>query len=310
MKLFSLVKKAVNLTVLKYSAKNKFIYPNLYLFNLNKTQLKSVKKILFFFDSDEYMHLGDHLFFLPLIQSFINSGFDVYVAPTKIMSPLFKILKFKVLNEDINFKDFDLIVSRIEMVNIVNKHKALLVNVSKNLSLPICDQLIHDFSKLFLLNNNYNVDFLSLKDDSILNKFHLDSSKKIILFSLKMNTASYLNNNKKLSKLVGLLNKYGKDSSYQIVQVGGADESINPNLNFPYVDLGGKTSVLDIFNLVNNEHVFCYIGFDAFVMHVFSLLKKPSFVVFRGRISKRQSKMLKKFHVNLFEQDNYVTLLN
>jgi hypothetical protein len=304
-----LLQKAVNLTLLNSLGRKNFIAPNLYLCNLNKAELNQVNKILFYFDCPMYMHLGDHIFFLPLIESFILSGYTVHVMPTKNMLPVFKVLKLPVVSS-FDIDKYDLIISRIEIIADLYKHKSLLVNVSKNLSKPICDQLLTDFGMFFNLSSNTILDYTLLKDNSVLQRLNIPGSKKIILFSLSCDTAAYLINQKKINLLLDLVSEYATNPDYVLALVGGADDRNNYIINFNFIDLRGKTSVLDIFKLVNCDNVFCYIGFDTFIMHVFSLLHKPSFVVFRGRLIKKQHDMLKKYHVNLFSNHNYVTLLN
>lgn len=312
MKFYSLLKKAVNLTTVNLLSPDNFIAPSLYLCNLDIVGLVQARKILFYFDSNEYMHLGDHLFFLPLVKNFVDSGFDVEVRPTKIMQPLFEKLGFSVVAGDLNLDAYDLIISRIEIIRGLSKYKSLLVNVSKNLTMPVCDQLISDFSQFFNLRPPQKIDYTQLKDSTLLNRLSLIQDKKLILFNLYCDSAAYLINQHKIDLLLNLVKDYANKPGYQLVLVGAASDIAKDKhkLDFPYVDIRGKTSVLEIFNLVNNDNVFCYIGFDAFVMHVFSLLQKPSFVVFRGRVRKRQHEMLKRYHVNLFKHDNFVTLLN
>ena len=312
MKIYSLIKKAINLSIIKCLGKKCFILPNLYLFNLESSDLKNVKKILFYFDSNEYMHLGDHLFFLPLVNSFICSGYIVEVAPTIIMRPVFELLNIPVVNGEYNLNNYDLIISRIEIVRGISKYKSLLVNVSNKLERPICDQLLSDFGRFFSLKPALPIDYTVFKDDAILSKLHLPKDKKLVIFNLYCDSAAYLINRNKINLLLNEISKYINNKEYRLVFTGSAADVKDDRrrFDFEYLDIRGKTSVLDIMALVNCSNAFCYIGFDGFIMHVFSLLSKPSFVVFRGRIRKRQNEMLKKFHVNLFNNDNFVTLLN
>ena len=311
MKFTSLVKKSIILTKVNLSSCSNLIAPNLYLYNLDLSELKQVKKILFYFDCNEYMHLGDHLFFLPLIQSFIDSSFDVEVITTDIMQSVFKALNLPVINtKDTDFSRYDLVISRIEMIDRVSLCKTLLVNVSKSLIMPICDQLLHDFGKFFNLVTLHRLDYTKLQDNSLIDKFGLSHDKKIILFNLYCDSSAYLINKSKINLLLNLIKGYATNPDYQLVLMGSITDRHKCELDFSYMDLRGKTEVLDIFKLVNCSNVFCYIGFDAFIMHVFSLLHKPSFVVFRGRITNKKHEMLKKYHINLFNDHQYVTLLN
>ena len=310
MNLYSYIKKAKNLFWLNCLKRNGFILPNLYLSNINISELKTVKKILFFFADEEYMHLGDHLFFIPLIQVFMTAGFVVEVAPTRVMQPLLQNLGFTIFNIRQSLSDYDLIISRIEMIDLFPTHRALLVNVSKNLSMPICDQLLNDFGKFFYLPEYKKIDYMMFYFGDILDKLKLPKNKKIVLFSLFCDASAFMVNKTKVNYLLRFAREYAEKNDCILVLVGTTQDKIAQPIDCEYIDLRGKTTVLDIFSLVGSNNVICYIGFDAFVMHVFSLFCKSSFVVFRGRLFKHKHEMLKKYHVNLFCTDNYVHLLD
>jgi len=311
MKLRSYIKKMVGRVAITTLLRRSFIYPNMYLLNLKESNLPKAKKILFYFNEPEFMHLGDHLFFLPLIKSFIDSGYEIEVDPAWIMRPLFERLGIPIFDEKTKLNSYDLIVSRAELVDKLIHHKSLLVDVARNLSMPICDQLIMQFSKYFVLNPYVTYDFSVLKSDNILQKMHLSPEYKYVLFNFYCDSSSFLITEKKVNALVEQVKKYADLPQYKVVLVGSkADKDSDSHIyDFNYIDLRGQTTVLDIFDLAQNDNVEHYIGFDAFVMHVFSLMYKTSFVVFRGRIGARQHKMLEQFHVHLFKNDNYVRLI-
>lgn len=312
MKIVSLFKKAINLAQVNFLNPDRFISRTLYLNLMYKQDLKYIKTILFYFDDKEYMHLGDHLFFIPLIKSFQDSGYKVEVVPTKIMQPLFERLGFTIGNRRFNYESYDLIISRIEMITQLSKFKSILVHVSKKLSMPICDQMLYDFNRFFNLQLDPVVDYSLLYDEKISAKFNLTKSKRLVFFNLYCDAASYLVTKVKKKLIIDKLQEFANNDDYELVFVGSQADKLKDDDVYPFrfIDLRGETSVIEMFNLANLDNVYCYVGFDAFVMHVFSLLHKPSYVVFRGRISKRQHDLLKKFHVNLFNKHNYVTLLN
>jgi hypothetical protein len=313
MKFSSLVKKALVKFKLILFYRKKFIYPNLYLFNIDLDKINQNKKILFYFDSSEYMHLGDHLFFLPVIKLLHDNNLQVYIKPTKIMVDFFYNLGFNIVIEEVNFKQYDIIISRIELISQLKIYRSLLIDVAKNLNQPICSNLLDSFRKYFIVNDykdfNYQIKFAN---ENFLDKYNLSKNKKIILFNLYCDSARYLITKNKLDLLVSKIKQYSNDSNYQLLFVGSKQDKLKDknNYDFNFIDLRGKTSVIDIFEIVAYPNTIFYIGFDAFVMHVFNLNKKKSFVVFRGRINRIKSDMLKKYHVNLFKDDNYVNLLN
>lgn len=311
MKLRSYIKKICGRIAIATLLRKSFIYPNMYLINISENKLKQVRKILFYFNAPEFMHLGDHLFFLPLIKTFIDGGYIVEVAPTVVMKPLLERLNIPLANGTIIFSDYDLIVSRAELVDKLFANQSLLVDVAKNLSMPICDQLITQFSRYFNLSSYTPYDFSILKKPDILRHKHLPPQHKYILFNFYCDSSSFLITKGKVELLTKQVKSYAERSGYKVVLVGSKADKDNDNYvyDFDHIDLRGQTSVLDIFALAQDENVEHYIGFDAFVMHVFSLVHKNSFVVFRGRLSTRQHKMLEQFHVHLFKDDKYVQLI-
>ncbi|MCC2625922.1 MAG: hypothetical protein K0R14_1795 [Burkholderiales bacterium] len=311
MKLRSYIKKFVGRVTTATLLRRSFIYPNMYLLNLKKPNLPKVQKILFYFNAPEFMHLGDHLFFLPLIKTFIDSGYQIEVDPAVIMRGLFEKLGIPIAGENTKLTDYDLIVSRVELFDKLINHKSLLVDVARNLSMPICDQLISQFSQYFALKRYVAYDFTVLKSYDILQKMHLSPKYKYILFNFYCDSSSFLITKDKVNRLVEKVKSYANLPGYKVVLVGSPTDKDGDNYiyDFNYIDLRGQTTVLDIFALAQSDNVLHYIGFDAFVMHVFSLVSKTSFVVFRGRIGARQHKMLEQFHVHLFKDDSYVKLI-
>jgi hypothetical protein len=308
----SYARKAINLISAKFIFGRNFIYPNLHLFNLSKAELPQVKKILFYFANPKYMHLGDHLFFLPLLKLFSDSGYQITVMPTKAMLPICLKLGLTTLQSTPDFANYDLIIGRVEMLDQLYSYKALLVNVSKNLTMPICDQLITTFTSLFHLASDYHPwDWNLFNNYNVLDKFGLNTKGKLILFNLYCDSSSFLITERKRATVLEQVQQYAQNKDYQLVFVGSKEDKDKDKkqYNFSFIDLRGETSVTEIFELAASPKVLYYIGFDAFIMHVFSLFHKKSFVVFRGRLFKAQNDMLQKYHVNLFKSDNYVELL-
>lgn len=312
MKLYSVAKKIYHIICAQFLNKNNFIYPNLYLFNQNRHGLAKAKTVLFYFDSTEYMHLGDHLFFMPLVKVFIDSGYDVEVRTTIVMYDIFKALNLNVVEFNKPFEEYDIIISRFELINRLKKYRSLLVHVSKNITKPISEHIIYECSKYFNLKNYTKPNLSVFYNRDIFSKFNLPVNKKLVFFSLYCDASSYLLTEAKKSWLLHFIEQYTNDPEYLVVLIGSKFDKLSDkrNYNFKHIDLRGLTSVMDIFSIVGADNTLYYIGFDAFLMHVFSLFEKHSFVVFRGRITKKQNDMLKKYHIKLFNQDKYVTLLN
>lgn len=311
MKSSSYLKKLALILVSNIRYRKRFLIPNLYLFNLNPENLANVGSILFELNDPEFMHLGDHLFFIPLVKALTKNGYRVEVHVSPLMYDVFKKLDLPVTSQPSSYSSYDLVISRFELVSQLSKHKSLLVNVSKNLTMPICSQLLDTFSKYFKREFSEAIDTTLFKNPLILEKFNIPEGTKLVLLSLYCDSSSYLITSKKREQLLNIVSSYAQDPHYDVVLVGTEKDRKNHKLSpaFRFHDLRGRTSIIDLFELVNHPRTMLYVGFDSFVMHLFSLAGKNSIVKFRGRISKRQSEMLSKYHVQLFNEHHYVSLV-
>lgn len=311
MKLSSYFQKLRLILFFSVFNRSHFIEPNLYLFNLEKEHLPLANKILFELNNSEFIHLGDHLFFLPLIKSLIDAGYQVEINCSPLMFEFFNRLGLPVLSVVPQYETYDLIISRFELIPRLSRFKALLVHVSQNLSMPICSQLLHSFSICFNTSLNSRENFATFKNSNVLERLNLPQNKRLVLFNWYCDSSSYLITKKKKADLIRIAKAYAANPDYALVWVGTKKDKLKEPLinHFQHIDLRGKTDVIDVFELVNDPKVEIYIGFDAFVMHVFSLLGKKSIVKFRGRLTNKQTEMLSKYHVNLFNDHQYVTLI-
>lgn len=307
MKFTSYIKKGFLLFRLKTTLRNKLIQPNLYSFNFDGQQ--KIHKVLFDFSDPQYMHLGDHLFFIPVIQQFLKNKYHVTVSVTHPMRELFSKLAIPLIESfKIDYHDYDLIIGRIEQVNQFENYPSILVHVSNNLTMPICSQLMREFECVFGFSHVDMINFTQFCDDSILHKLKLPEDRKIILFNPYCDASSYLITRAKREFINNKVIELQSKLATIIVITGTAREKSNDVESYPfnYFDIRGQTSVMDLFMLVNHPNVVSYVGFDAFLMHVFSLCNKTSYALFRGRITRKQNDMLKKYHMNLFINDRFV----
>jgi len=291
----------------------KKIVPFFYLINKKENKLAKVKTIVFDLRSNSFMHLGDYIFFLPSIQSFIDSGFTVYLKVNPSFEKIVEILGFNLIN---NSQDvtYDLIISRYELYYKLWDKPALLLDISSNLTKPICDDMFYSFSRLFNLTIYATIDYSRLVSQSSQEKMFrlINSVDDILVFNPYCLTANYMINKHKMNLLLESVRLLVAQFNYTVVLVGTKEDKIQDTNTYPfaYIDLRGKTTVLELFSLVSLDSVKEYVGFDAFIMHLFSVFKKPSNVVFRGRLSLKKHKMLQKFHIQLRQEDNQIRLLN
>jgi hypothetical protein len=305
------MRKAGLLVLSKAIGKNHFLEPNFYLFNVSREELPDVRSVLFELNNPEFIHLGDHLFFLPIIKSFVAAGYHVKVSVSKTMFNFVNRLQLPLVSEGEPYGAYDLVISRFELMPELAKYKSLLVHVSQNLKMPICSQLLHSFSQYFERRFASQVEFDPFNNPTILKQLQLPENKKLVLFNVYCDSSAYLVGRRQRAQLIKTVERYASDPNYQVVFVGGLKDKLadRGQYGFSHIDLRGKTNVVELFELVRHPNVELYIGFDAFVMHLFSLSGKNSLVKFRGRITKKQSTMLSKYHVNLFSDHQFVTLI-
>lgn len=303
------VTKLYNIFLYKVVYRKNFIPPNFYVFNVDTPYLARVKKILFFFNDPEIMHLGDHLFFMPLILALKDAGYDVTVAPTKPMQGFFKALDVNIVTGNIDFKHYDLLISRICFLQRLKNEKVVLVNTAMNLRMPVCDQLLVDFQKILSIPNALIFPwptFDNLAEDTL----GVENIGKAIMFSPYLNSTIYMKTKEKVNALINYAKKCS-DEGYVVLLVGSNQDKLNDRNHYPFPvqDLRGKITIPQLVAIAKLPNVEYFVGFDAFGMHVFTLLQKSSHIVFRGRLSKKQHEMIKKYTVNLFQDKQYVTFL-
>ncbi len=311
MNILSYIKKAFYLLKFNIIYKNKFISPYFYLFNINRSDIAKLKKVLFYFNNAEFMHIGDHIFF-KTIKTLMLNGYEVDVSTIPSMRNIFEKIGIKV-KANPNLKDYDLIISRVELLDehLIGK-PLVLVNLTKNLTMPIADDLLMNFSLLFELKSIVNVDynFEIFNDKSVIKRFNLNENDSYILLSPFCDSSFFLVTNEKINRIISVVRKEAKIKNAKILLIGSQIDRLKVKFSSDeFIDLRGKTTIEDILNLSNCPNVKSFIGFDNFIMHVFSIIKKPSFVVYRGRIGKKRREMIKKSHINLNNKESFVTLI-
>lgn len=312
MNVLSYIKKAFSILKFNIIYKNKFISPYFYIFNINRGDIPKLKKVLFYFNNAEFMHIGDHIFFIKTIKTLMLNGYEVDVSTIPSMRNIFEKIGIKV-KANPNLKDYDLIISRVELLDehLIDK-PLVLVNLTKNLTMPIADDLLVHFSLLFELKPVENVEynFEIFNDKSVIKRFNLNENDSYILLSPFCDSSFFLVTNEKINRIISFVRKEAKIKNAKILLIGSQIDKLKVKFSSDeFIDLRGKTTIEDILNLSNCPNVKTFIGFDNFIMHVFSIIKKPSFVVYRGRIGKKRREMIKKSHINLNNKEYFVTLI-
>ena len=84
---------------------------NQYKVNKNiyfKGERREIKNILIYLNNNLLAHLGDQLFFEPLLRALKNKGIKVSISPTETMKKYFEILKYQIIEKPI-LQDYEVI---------------------------------------------------------------------------------------------------------------------------------------------------------------------------------------------------------
>lgn len=270
------------------------------LFGKNLKKEIEIKRILFYFPDEKYMHLGDHLFFEPTMKNLVKMGYEVSVCPTQMMWLYFEELGYKLIKKTDVTGTFDLMVTRTDYYEILLKHDNMLLYDYINIGLKekICNDIM---KKIFLyLGLEYSDSYDDIPSNIIPKKkitFNLDKKEKYILFNNYLDSGKKWNSpedyNEKFAKKISELKKEG----YKIIHLGTEIDKKNDTYLYKYVDLDlrGKTTIEELFSLVSLDNVEKNIGFDAFIMHLFFMNKKDNYIYLRNKVTKKREKVTKLY---------------
>ena len=103
-----IIKKLFALIVFKVSFLNVF---NGNIYFRKKIPLKKNFKILFLLNDTDFIHLGDYLFYEPIMSLFKKLNFNVKVKCDNSIEFYFK-QNYSILSDDnINYNDYDLVIT-------------------------------------------------------------------------------------------------------------------------------------------------------------------------------------------------------
>lgn len=251
---------------------------------------KTLRHIRFDFDHPT-THLGDRLFFFPLVSQLHAKGFSLSLNPAdKITQSIFYGLYGVDPFIDAGDQNVDLVI--IPKPSYLNKrgiHRSLLVVdfTDSKITASITESLVRSFGELF--GQSLTSPSLSIGSSVI------DASPPTILaedqdyylFSNYIHSGFFrkwfLDENRLYLKCMDI-----KNQGYKIIHVGSEQDKLADKKAHPYIDLDlrGKLSLVQLISLVASPQVKGSITYDNFLMHLTGLFNKKSFVLFRGRFSK------------------------
>jgi len=291
-----IVKKIQNKLEIKKLKKLVF-EETLYLQNVPKNK-QHIKKILLYFPDYQMMHLGDHLFFEPLANTLKEAGYDLYIEPVKAMEFYFLALGYKLSKlEDITY---DLVLSRIEFYPKLKKSNLAILYVeiaNTKITQPLCSDIIKKTNKFLNLKTRIINDIPKLIAISDIISSELltiqNSNDKYIVFNNYIDSGSFRLFSKQFQKIKEFTEALKKQTGYKVIHTGSKNDKDKDKevYDFVDIDLRGKSSIKDLFDLVQLNNVLLNVSFDAFQMHLFMIANKKSYILFRGRFTQKASNL-------------------
>ncbi len=280
------------------------------IYTNSKKAFAEYEAIYFYFNYPQLMHLGDQLYFKPLISKLNKGSSQVIVEPTAGMRFIFSE-NLSLPDTSINFKKV-LFVSRLELLpQIISCFGGvdyfLYDSMSHKVNRPISDFIVNSFYKYYDLECNFP---LSITPNEYLdfmvtpyNQFGLLNKSNIIFFSNYVDSGKFRILPKDRDILLATLLKE-RGNSY-VVHLGTKQDAVNDCANYDGIvdlDLRGKTTPQDIFSLMamnNVQAVYCY---DTFVLHVANIFGLKVNVKFKKYFLHNQQK--RQAFSSLFAKEN------
>jgi len=278
-------------------------------------------KIIFGFWNPKIIHLGDQLFYQPIID-FLNKNFEVEVLTYPAIKDYFTTLGYKTF-------EIEKIQGKIEGAIFIS-NRDFLWEMRKNFgrkniflgidyaSPPRTERVVELIFRVvikFLQENNFlrkSVDlkkedlcpkvspFLLAKyeNDPALDVFLKNPDKKFLLFNNYV-FSNFKGIDKEREENLEKIAREKKKEGYLIVHIGSEKDKAMDRKFYDFVgyDLRGKTTPLSLFKILSLKNVKGVISFDTFVIHVASILKKDLYVVIKKRSSYKEEEKIKKVFV-------------
>lgn len=246
--------------------------------------------ILFYFNYPKLMHLGDHLYFKPLVSKLCANNYKVKVEPVKSLEFLFH--NCFIDTTKINFASKKvLFVSRLELLpEITNKFGDvdyfLYDTMSYKINLPISNFIVNSFAEYYQLTNK--LDLLITANEYLnfvikpYNKFDLTTKNGIIFLSNYVDSGRFRILPKRKKLLIKKMQQERRD--YHVVHLGTKNDAFHDHNDYKHIvdlDLRGKTTPEDIFSLMAMKNVISVYCHDTYILHVANIFDLPINVVFK-----------------------------
>lgn len=239
--------------------------------------------------SDRTTHLGDRLFFFPLVVFLVGLGHRVTLSQEDSITNklLREIYGFEVPSVACIGPQDLAVIPQPSYLSLRDGYRGMLVVNFSDATVGSCitQGLINGFCQIFGLSLD-SVRLASLPTSQNYIEI-LDPSCRYYLFSNYINSGFFrrwfLNEDKLDEKCREL-----KSEGFKIVHVGtDGDKSFDDRI-YPFVDLDmrGKLDLPQLIQLTKSNLVEGAVTYDNFLMHLCGIYHKTAYVLFRGRFSK------------------------
>lgn len=248
--------------------------------------IKSGENYIIDLSVEEISHFGDNLFFISAFYGKDCKNFTFLVSKKYY----FLWEKFGISNVLTSIDIFNpecIYVSSFE-TKIINRK--ISQRFKKKITFDFTDvdidmPLYKKISSFFGVENNSSKPMFV--NYNISEKIKQISKKSFFLFNDIIYSRSFLR--KYLSKKLTPLLKEKFDNNEKIFFIGSNEDLKYKNYHKKISDLRGKTSFEELIYLIQHENCKAYIGLDNGLMHLSLLMNKKSYILFRGKFSKKQS---------------------
>ena len=275
----------------------------------SKKKIEDYKNIIFVFDYPKYVHLGDQLFFKPLISRLKSVNSNIFVLTTASMEFIFNEYAKN------NLEDYSdsLFISRDDLLphlrNRFNDLDYFLYNtMSLNINEPISNHILNKFCDYYKLSSTEleisNVDYL---DFDLVNKdkFNLLPVANIVILNNYTDSGKFRLSAKRRRQLLENI-KSNKLQDDFVVHLGSQKDKDTDKNNYSGMvdlDLRGKASIEDLFfilSLGNIKTVYCH---DTFIMHIANIYNQKICLLFRRFFKPNEYRQKTIVYKSLFKKD-------
>jgi hypothetical protein len=291
-------------------------------YNILTAQNKEFTHIVFAFNSNIFMHLGDHMLWEPvcaILQEYVNTQLTqnsiqktiVFVLPTTVMQPYFADYIQNLQGYNINSQN-TIYITRVEMLDLIPKGYPYIAidtsfmhtNLTEWLANGICQGL--GFPKL---------PCVMPKNFPLVSNHPMPQHTKILLYSPYMKSLPKIT-----AKSMAVLDKFAMElaiqQGYTVYIVGSVQDTLasiqssllttTPISKYSVIDYRHSSALVDFTQWIQNPNLdIIYVGFDAFWMHVCHRNNRPTYICIRPKLTKAITHKVRTCTIPAFPMEKY-----